>query len=89
MWTLPLSNRAILVLGLILSSLKALLIGDLLGPYLSNILISLQLDYLNISYRVILRVLYYRIKVLVALLFKKDKIHSIGDARKEPLRGIE
>jgi len=41
MWTLPLSNRVVLVLGLILSSLKALLIGDLLRPCLSNILTSL------------------------------------------------
>jgi len=41
MWTSPLSNRVVLVLGFIPSSLEALLIGDLLRPYLSEILTSL------------------------------------------------
>ena len=40
-WTLPLFNRVILVLGLILFFLKALLIGDFLGSCLSNILMLL------------------------------------------------
>ena len=88
-WTLPLSNRVDLVLSVILSSLKALLIGDFLGSYLSNILILLQLDYFSISCRVIFRVLYYYIKILVALPSEKDGIDLIGNACKEPLRGIE
>jgi len=87
-WTSPLSNRVVLVLGLIPSSLKALLIGDLLRPYLSNILTSLQLDYFSISHRIILRVLYYWTEVLVASP-SKDGIHLMGNACKEPLRGME
>ena len=78
-----------MVLGVILSSLKALLIGDLLGSYLSDILILLQLDYFSVSYRVILRVLYYYIKVLVALPSEKDGINLINNTCEEPLRDIE
>ena len=88
-WTSPLFNRVDLVLGIIPSSLKALLIRDLLGSYLSDILILLQLNYLSVSYRVILRVLYYYIKVLIALPSKKDGIDLIVNTCKEPLRGIK
>jgi len=87
-WTLPLSNRVVLVLGLIPFSLKALPIKDLLGPYLSNIIL-LQLNYLSISRRVILRVLYYCIEVLVTSPSRGDRIYLIGDAYKKPLRGME
>ena len=82
MWTSPLSNRVDLVLGIILSFLEALLIKNLLGSYSSNISILLQLNYFSISYRVILRVLYYRIEVLVISPSKKD---GIGNAYKGPL----
>ena len=79
--TLLLSNRVVLDLSLILFSLKTLLIKDLLKPYLFNIF--------SVSYRVILRILYYRIEVLVTSPFKKNKIYLIGDACKKPLSGIE
>jgi hypothetical protein len=49
MWTSLLSNRVVLVLGLIPSSSEVLLIEDLLGSYLSDISTLLQLNYLNIS----------------------------------------
>ena len=88
-WTSPLSNRVNLVLGIIPSSLKALFIGDLLGSYLSNISTLLQLDYFSVSCRVIFRVLYYYIKVLVASPSEKDGIDLIGNACKEPLKGTE
>ena len=88
-WTSPLSNKVVLVLGLIPSSSEALLIGDLLGSCSSDISTLLQLDYLSVSCRVILRVSYYRTEVLVASPSEKDGIDSMGDACEEPLRGTE
>ena len=88
-WTSPLFNRVILVLGLILFFLKALLIKNLLGSCSSNILILLQLNYFSVSCKVIFRVLYYCIKILVALPFKKDGIYLIDNTYKKPLRGTK